>query len=273
MRDTISQLSNPLALAILVLLYERPMHPYEMATTLKERRKEASIRLNYGNLYNMIERLLREKLIGVRETAKEGKRPEKTVYELTAAGEAEMTEWMRELVSSPVKEYPLFEAALSLLPALPPEEVVHLLEIRIGLLEKAIKQIGDEERACQEMKLPRLFSLETEYYEALTLAEYKFSKDLLSDLMRDTGGLRSGWSRVRAALVARQGKDRAALVHRELRGAARQEKVGKQHVASKPGAERNKDASGSVSEGLTKQEQAWSNKHMKRIARRWTPKS
>lgn len=27
--------SNPLALAILVLLYERPMHPYEMSATLR----------------------------------------------------------------------------------------------------------------------------------------------------------------------------------------------------------------------------------------------
>jgi DNA-binding PadR family transcriptional regulator len=253
-QDSKRQFSNPLALAVLVLLFERPMHPYEMASTLRERHKEASIRINYGALYAVIERLLKEKWIGVRETTKEGKRPEKTVYELTAAGEAEMTEWMRELVSSPAKEYPMFEAALSLLPALPPEEVIDLLEIRIGLLEKTIKEVGEEERACQEMKLPRLFSLESEYYKALTLAEYEFTKDLLSDLKRDTGGLRSGWSRVRAAL------------------AARQEKVGKEHLASKAGAQKNKDASGSASEGLIKEEQAWSKKHMKRIARRWTPK-
>ena len=32
--------SNPLALAVLALLFERPMHPYEMAATLKERHKE-----------------------------------------------------------------------------------------------------------------------------------------------------------------------------------------------------------------------------------------
>jgi hypothetical protein len=29
--------SNPLALAVLALLFERPMHPYEMAATLKQR--------------------------------------------------------------------------------------------------------------------------------------------------------------------------------------------------------------------------------------------
>jgi DNA-binding PadR family transcriptional regulator len=200
--DTKRPLSNPLALAILVLLYERPMHPYEMATTLRERRKESSIKLNYGSLYTVIEQLLRERFIAVREVLKEGKRPEKTVYELRSEGEAELIDWMRELVSSPVKEYPMFEAALSLLPVLPPEEVIDLLAIRIGLLEKTIEEFDEQERICREMKLPRLFSLESEYYKAVTLAEYEFSKDLLEDLKRDAGKLRSSWTEMRKQLLA-----------------------------------------------------------------------
>src|SRR6204780_51000 len=86
MTDSKRPLTNPLALAILVLLYERPMHPYEMATTLRESRKESSIRLNYGSLYAVIEQLLREKFIAVREILKEGKHPAKTVYELRSLG-------------------------------------------------------------------------------------------------------------------------------------------------------------------------------------------
>src|ERR1700676_4434047 len=202
MTDTKRPFSNPLALAILVLLYERPMHPYEMATTMRERRKESSIKLNYGSLYTVIEQLLREHFIAVREVLKEGKRPEKTVYELRSEGEAELIDWMRELVSSPVKEYPMFEAALSLLPVLPPEEVIDLLAIRIGLLDKTIEEFDEQERICREMKLPRLFSLESEYYKAVTLAEYEFSKDLLSAIKRDAGGLRSGWSEMRKQLLA-----------------------------------------------------------------------
>jgi DNA-binding PadR family transcriptional regulator len=202
MPDTKRPFSNPLALAVLVLLYERPMHPYEMATTLRERRKESSIKLNYGSLYTVIEQLLREKFIAVREILKEGKRPEKTVYELTPAGESELIDWMRELVSSPVKEYPMFEAAISLLPVLPPEEVIDLLEIRLGLLQKTIEEIDKEDRLCRQMNLPRLFSLENEYYKSITLAEYRFSEDLLSDLKRDAGKLRSGWSKMRKQLLA-----------------------------------------------------------------------
>jgi len=207
MTDTKRPFSNPLALAVLALLYERPMHPYEMASTLRERHKEASIRLNYGSLYTVIEQLLREKLIAVREILREGRRPEKTIYELRPSGETEMIDWMRELVSSPVKEYPMFEAALSLLPVLAPEEAIELLEIRIGLLEKTLDQIAQDEKLCREMKLPRLFTIENEYYKALTIAEYKFTKGLVTDLKGDKGELRSGWSRARKQLLTiRAGK-------------------------------------------------------------------
>jgi hypothetical protein len=96
----------------------------------------------------------------------------------------------------------MFEAAISLLPVLPPEEVIDLLEIRIGLLKRTIEECAKEDRICREMKLPRLFSLEGEYYKAITLAEYKFSKDLLSDLKRDAGGLRSGWAEMRKQHLA-----------------------------------------------------------------------
>jgi DNA-binding PadR family transcriptional regulator len=41
---------NPLALAVLACLTERPMHPYEMAATMRTRGQDASIRLNYGSL-------------------------------------------------------------------------------------------------------------------------------------------------------------------------------------------------------------------------------
>src|SRR5713101_6908579 len=77
------RLANPLALAVLALLFERPMHPYEMAATMKERHKEESIKLRYGSLYTVIDMLLARGLIAAKETLRDGKRPERTVYALT----------------------------------------------------------------------------------------------------------------------------------------------------------------------------------------------
>src|SRR5580658_6177362 len=101
--------ANPLALAVLALLFERPMHPYEMAATMKQRHKEESIKLRYGSLYTVIELLLARDLIRARETSREGRRPERTVYALTGTGYDILRDWMRDLLRDPVKEYPQFE--------------------------------------------------------------------------------------------------------------------------------------------------------------------
>ena len=81
---------NALALAVLICLSERPMHPYEVATTLRQRDKHESVRLNYGSLYAVVESLEKRGLITPQETAREGRRPERTVYEITEAGRIEM---------------------------------------------------------------------------------------------------------------------------------------------------------------------------------------
>ena len=112
--------NNPLALAVLICLSERPMHPYEVATTLRQRQKHESVRLNYGSLYAVVASLEKRGLIAPQETMRDGRLPERTVYKLTDAGLIEAHDWLTDLISTPVKEYPSFEAALSFLPALPP---------------------------------------------------------------------------------------------------------------------------------------------------------
>ena len=62
------------------------MHPYEISTTLRSRGKEQSIKLNYGSLYSVVESLPKHGLIEPRETVREGRRPERTVYAITEAG-------------------------------------------------------------------------------------------------------------------------------------------------------------------------------------------
>src|SRR6201987_3726942 len=100
--------SNPLALAVLVCLCEKPMHPYEVAQTLRQRAKQESVRLNYGSLYAVVEALEKRGLIKATGTIREGKRPERTVYEITDDGSREMVDWLTELIGVPVKEYPQF---------------------------------------------------------------------------------------------------------------------------------------------------------------------
>jgi DNA-binding PadR family transcriptional regulator len=179
--------SNPLALAVLALLFERPMHPYEMGVLLKQRHKEDSIKLRYGSLYTVIELLLKRGLIAAKETEREGRRPERTVYEITAAGRDELHDWMADLVADPVKEFPQFEAALCLLPVLPPDEALVLLRQRLKRLEQTTVGLAGQIAGISNQNFPPLFLIETEYRLALLKAEQAFVAELIQRIENGWG--------------------------------------------------------------------------------------
>src|SRR5919201_4391762 len=89
---------NPLALAVMALLHEQPMHPYEIACTMRRRHLEESIKLNYGVLYHTVETLQQLGLITPVETERAGRRPERTVYALTDAGRKHFLGSLRDLI-------------------------------------------------------------------------------------------------------------------------------------------------------------------------------
>ena len=213
--------ANPLALAVLALLFERPMHPYEMAATLKQRHKEESIKLRYGSLYTVIELLLARGLIRAKATSREGKRPERTVYALTDPGREELLDWMRDLLRDPVKEYPQFEAALSLMPVLPPDEAIALLRDRAlrlageaARLETSLAAVAElpwpavagthqlPPALLKQRRFPPLFTVEAEYRLAMVRAEQTFVTELIRRFVDDGWGPVELWRDMQAACAA-----------------------------------------------------------------------
>ena len=176
------RVSNPLALAVLSCLTERPMHPYEISTTLRSRGKEHSIRLNYGSLYAVVESLQKHGLIRTRETTREGRRPERTVYEITEAGVTECEDWLAELLSTPAREFTALEAGLSLMPGLPPDEVARLLAERAERLRIELRAIDAAHAEAEARELPELFLVESRYRRAMLVAELDFVTGLAADI-------------------------------------------------------------------------------------------
>jgi len=174
--------ANPLALAVLACLYERPMHPYEVATTLRQRHKHESVRLNYGSLYGVVESLERRGLIAAQETRRSGRLPERTVYAVTDTGRIEMHDWLTDLIATPVRDYPAFQAALSFLPALPPDDVLTLLAERAQHLESELAQASATRELVQKRRLPRLFWVEGEFGVVLREAELGYVRTLIRDI-------------------------------------------------------------------------------------------
>jgi DNA-binding PadR family transcriptional regulator len=209
--------ANPLALAVLALCFERPMHPYEMATTLKRRHKHESIKLRYGTLYTVIEMLISRGLIRPKETSRGGKRPERTVYALTPAGRDLLRNWMRRLLAEPAKEFPQFEAALCLLPVLPPDEAVALLRDRRSRLAEKLTQLQaelddilgktlaevagpDEELPAPllGLKFPAIFVVENQYRLMLLKAELDFVTELVRRITEEGWGPADLWRNMQA---------------------------------------------------------------------------
>lgn len=190
------ELSNPLALAILACLSERPMYPYEITSTLRHRGKEGSIRLNYGSLYAVIKTLEKNGLIVARHAEREGNRPERIVYEITEDGRQKSIGWLSGLLARPAKEYPDFEAALSLLPLLPPETVLTLLDERLARLDDELASIAETSARPDVARLPELFTVEWNYHEAMVRAERAFVARLGARLRdRELGGYDT-WERL-----------------------------------------------------------------------------
>jgi DNA-binding PadR family transcriptional regulator len=188
------KVSNLLALSLLTLLMQQPMYQYEMAATLRERGKDQSIKINWGSLYTVVQNLEKYGFIEAVEVAREGRQPERTTYQITEAGRAELRDWMRELIGEPEREYTRFEAGLGEAGVMAPDEVISLLRNRLDALE-ASNAGHQAELSALGAQLPRLFLIESEYYLALRRAEEDWVRGLLKELTDGSFPGIDGWRR------------------------------------------------------------------------------
>jgi DNA-binding PadR family transcriptional regulator len=179
------KVSNLLALSLLNLLMQRPMYPYEMASTLRHRGKDHAIKINWGSLYTIVKNLEKYGFIEAVEVDREGKQPERTTYRITEAGRAELMDWIRELLGVPEREYTRFEAALGEGAILPPDELAGLLRQRLDTLDAANAKQQAELEAV-ETQIPRLFMIESEYHLALRRAEADWVRALVTEFTDGT---------------------------------------------------------------------------------------
>ena len=185
------------------MLYESPMHPYRMQQMIKDRGKHEVIDVSQrASLYQTINRLEREGLISPRKIAKAENRPERTIYEITAVGTETLRGWIRDMLATPVKEYPEFPAALSVICLLPVKDALAQLRKRTEVLEAELKRVDAE--LIQVSFLPRLFLLEMELIRAQVATELTWVKTVVSDLYTGKLTWTEAWLRKMAAKYDRK---------------------------------------------------------------------
>jgi DNA-binding PadR family transcriptional regulator len=178
------RVSNILALAVLSTVYFRAMHPYEMAATMRAHGKDHDMNIKWGSLYTVVQNLEKHGLLEVADSVRRGGRPERTVYRITDAGRAELADWTRELIEVPEREFPRFEAGLSVMAVLSPDEIEVLLRRRLDAMESQLA--AHREMLAASAAVPRIFLLEAEYDLAVRDAEAAWVRGLLTELTDGT---------------------------------------------------------------------------------------
>ncbi|WP_152360139.1 PadR family transcriptional regulator [Microlunatus speluncae] len=178
------KVNNLLALAVLAALVERPLHRYEIATTMRERGKDRDMDIKWGSLYTVVQNMEKAGFLEIVGSERAGARPERTIYAITEAGRAEMADWTRELIAEPEYEAHRFTAGLSVMAALPPDEVADLLGRRAEALDRSIASVRRIVEEHATTGLPRLFIVEVEYDLAMLQAEATWARSLRDEIAR-----------------------------------------------------------------------------------------
>ncbi|MFC6987220.1 PadR family transcriptional regulator [Streptomyces cirratus] len=179
--------ANALALAVLGLLLEQPMHPHAMASTLRGRGMERAFKLTTGSLYDTVRALSRDGWIEADSTEQVGNRPARTVYRHTPAGRDGFTDWLDELIREPSPDYPRFLSAVGYLGALGRVRAAGALRERAAALRERIAQDAESYRAAREdHNAPRLFVIEAEYAAAMAQAELAWVERIADEIERGT---------------------------------------------------------------------------------------
>ena len=180
---------SPLALAILGLLENGPLHPYGIQRLIKQWGKDQVVNVGQRtSLYRMIVRLEEAGLITAGATERDERYPERTVYHLTEDGRTVCREWLAEILTTPRNEFPEFPAGLSFVMLVTPETAAELLAERRDHLTKRIAELDAElTLEVEGAPIPRFALLETEYQRAVTVAEAEWIDGIVDDLT--TGSL------------------------------------------------------------------------------------
>ncbi len=175
------RMMTPLAVAVASLLDERPMHPYEIAVSIRQRHMQEAVKLTFGSLYHAVEHMVSAGMVEPVETSREGRRPERTVYRLTDSGRECFHKRLRELLARPEKEYSAYEAGLAFIHHLSQAEAAELLRARVEALEV---ELAAQQQILQVLRsggLSRLSLIEAEHAQAMRRAEIEWARQVIEE--------------------------------------------------------------------------------------------
>ena len=173
------------AVMALALLHEQPAHPYEVFRTLEQRCDTRLARVNAGAVYHAVERLVADGLAEAAGTEREGRRPERTTYRITEAGEAALAPRIVSLLADDHPAYPLFPVGLAEAPHVPRADVLAALVARRDRLAAALDRAAARLDRSAGRGLPLRYVLDADHEAAMLSAEIAWLDDIVTRIAAD----------------------------------------------------------------------------------------
>lgn len=171
---------TPLGVMVLALLREGDMHPYEMMRLLRGRREDRMVKITNGTFYHTVARLQRDGLIAETGVDRDGNRPERTTYTLTAAGPAALEEWVRDHLDG--DDGRTFRVALAEAHNLPRTEVITLLSNRRDALAAEYAEMDAGLQSARDRGVSDQYIVELDRYTVMLRADIEWTDSLLARL-------------------------------------------------------------------------------------------
>ena len=169
-------------LVILGLLRKAPLYGYEIKQIIEEHMSDWTS-IAFGSIYFALDKMAEEGFVEKVSVEKEGKRPSRSVYQITQAGRAEFLRLLREGWQDVERQYYSLDVCLFFLDALPPEEILAFLRARQSALRETLRHI--ESHRDEEMTNPEIPPVARAIFEhslAHTRAELSWVTDLLEKM-------------------------------------------------------------------------------------------
>lgn len=169
-------------LIILGLLRQEELHGYEIKHVIEEHMADWA-KVTTGSIYFALSKLAEEGKIRESSVERDGKRPEKTVYEITEEGKREFLDLLRARLGTSERECHEIDQAIAFLDALPKKEAVELFKARIAEEESALANLR-KHKAAQMRREDVPASAAAIFSHGLKLreAELAWSREVLAEL-------------------------------------------------------------------------------------------
>jgi|SRR5690554_2325437 len=169
-------------LVILGILSQQPLHGYEIKHIIEDHMGDWTD-IKFGSIYFALSKLAEAGDIEVVEENHSGKRPAKTIYQITSKGQTEFLRLLKKMWTEDKQTIYPFDIAIFFMNKLTKDEVEKYLKSRIEALEE--KLIFLKEHKDEHQKSPyipqQVFAIINHSYLHLE-AELKWVEQLLQNL-------------------------------------------------------------------------------------------